>query len=77
MCCCKRYFEVNERFDVNPLSLNDARFGPFLQTLDAEMKRLQGRVYIEYTDFGSKPNAGGLKHPKVDNKCVCQYENVQ
>ena len=137
MCCFKCYFEPNERFDINPLSLNDAHFGPFHQTLDAEMKRfhkkelgtkpkqaepitpdeeallwLKGelgcqsaralqntvyfynckifglrsydehrdlkccRVYLEYTDFGSKTNAGGLKHLKVDNKCVCQYENV-
>ena len=34
-----------------------------------------GRVYLEYTDFGSKTNAGGLKHLKVENKCVRQYEN--
>ena len=30
---------------------------------------LKGLVYLEYTDFGSKTNAGGLKHLKVDNKC--------
>lgn len=34
-----------------------------------------GRVYLEYTDFGSKTNAGDLKHLKVENKCVRQYEN--
>ena len=34
-----------------------------------------GRVYLEYTDFSSKTNAGGLKHLKVENKCVRQYEN--
>lgn len=34
-----------------------------------------GHVYLEYTDFGSKTNAGDLKHLKVENKCVRQYEN--
>ncbi len=36
-----------------------------------------GRVYIEYTDFGSKTNRGGLKHMKVENKTIRQtkYEN--
>ncbi len=29
-----------------------------------------GRVYIEYTDFGSKTNRGGLKHMKVENKTI-------
>ena len=36
----------------------------------------QGRVYLEYTDFGNKTNRGGLKHMKVDNKAVRQYENT-
>ena len=40
VCCFKHYFEANERFDVNPLSLNDARFGPLCQTLDVEKKML-------------------------------------
>ena len=40
VCCFERYFEANERFDVNPLSLNDPRFGPFCHILDAEIKRL-------------------------------------
>ena len=146
VCSFKRFFETNERFDVNPLTPSDTRFGGFRQTLDAEMKRLhkkglgtnpsqaepispdeesllwakgqlgthcgrslqntvyyynckvfglrsydehhdlqcsqfekkldeQGRVYLEYTDFGSKTNAGGLKHLKVENKHVRQYEN--
>ena len=35
----------------------------------------QKRVYMEYTDFGSKTNRGGLKHMKVENKTVRQYEN--
>ena len=35
----------------------------------------KGRVYIEYTDFGSKTNRGGLKHMKVQNKTIRQYEN--
>ena len=30
---------------------------------------------MEYTDFGSKTNCGGLKHMKVENKTVRQYEN--
>ncbi len=34
-----------------------------------------GRVHIEYTDHGSKTNRGGLKHMKVNNKAVRQYEN--
>ena len=36
----------------------------------------QGRVYLEYVDFGSKTNRGGLKHMKVDNKVVHQYEDT-
>ena len=36
----------------------------------------QGRVYLEYTDFGSKTNRGGLKHMKVENKVIRQYENI-
>ena len=36
----------------------------------------RGRVYLEYTDCGSKTNRGGLKHMKVENKTVRQYENV-
>ena len=35
----------------------------------------KGRVYVEYTDFGSKTNCGGLKHMKVQNKTIRQYEN--
>lgn len=35
----------------------------------------QGRVYLEYTDYGSKMNRGGLKHMKVENKTIRQYEN--
>ena len=35
-----------------------------------------GRLYLEYTDRGSKTNRGGLKHMKVDNKTVKQYENL-
>ena len=34
-----------------------------------------GDVYLQYTDFGSKTNRGGLKHMKVDNKVIRQYEN--
>ena len=33
------------------------------------------RIYLQYTDFGSKTNRGGLKYMKVDNKVICQYEN--
>ena len=33
------------------------------------------RVYLEYTDRGCKTNRGGLKHMKVENKSVRQYEN--
>ena len=35
----------------------------------------KGRIYLQYTDFGSKTNRGGLKHMKVDNKVIRQYEN--
>ncbi len=34
-----------------------------------------GRLYIEYTDFGSKTNRGGLRHMRVENKTIQQYEN--
>ncbi len=37
----------------------------------------KSRVYIEYTDFGSKTNRGGLKTMKVDNKIVRHYENLE
>ena len=37
----------------------------------------QGHVYLEYVDFGNKSNRGGLKHMKVDNKAVRQYENPE
>ena len=48
-----------------------------LRCAQFEKKRDEkGRVYIEYTDFGSKTNCGGLKHMQVENKTVCQYENV-
>ena len=147
VCCFKRYFEHHGIHGVNPLNLNDARFGDFRGTLDAEMKRLHGkglgtttkqaepissddesllwssgqfgshnaqallntvyfynckvfglrsfdehrnlkcaqfvkkvdekaRVYIEYTDFGSKTNRGGLRQMKVENKTVRHYENL-
>ena len=33
-------------------------------------------VYLEYVDFGNKCNRGGLKHMKVDNKIVRQYEDA-
>ena len=36
----------------------------------------QGRVYQQYTDFGNKTSRG-LKHLKVDNKIVQQYENSE
>ena len=36
----------------------------------------KGRVYMEYTDYGSKTNRGGLRHMKVENKSIRQYENV-
>ena len=35
----------------------------------------KGRVYLEYMEFGNKCNRGGLKHMKVDNKAVKQYED--
>ena len=35
-----------------------------------------GRLYLEFTDRGSKTNRGGLKHMEVDNKTVRQYENL-
>ena len=35
----------------------------------------QGKVYLEYTDYGSNTNCGGLKHMKVENKTIRQYEN--
>ena len=34
-----------------------------------------GDVYLQYTDSGRKTNRGGLKHMKVDNKVIKQYEN--
>ena len=42
VCCFKRYYQQHGVHDVNPLSPNDARFGNFRVTLDAEMKRLHG-----------------------------------
>ena len=36
----------------------------------------QGRVYLQYTDFSNKTSRG-LKHLKVDNKTVRQYENPE
>ena len=48
------------------------RRGQYSKKLDEE-----GRVYLEYSDFGSKTNRGGLKHMKVDNKVIRQYENVE
>ncbi len=35
----------------------------------------KGHVYLEYVDFGNKSNRGGLKHMKVDNKVIRQYED--
>ena len=35
----------------------------------------EGRVYLEYVRYDNKTNRGGLKHMKVDNKVVRQYEN--
>ena len=35
----------------------------------------KSRIYLQYTDFGRKTNHGGLKHMKVDNKVIRQYEN--
>ena len=35
----------------------------------------KGKIYLQYTYFGSKPNRGGLKHMKVDNKVILQYKN--
>ena len=34
-------------------------------------------MYLEHVDYGNKTNRGGLKHMKVDNKVVRQYENVE
>ena len=31
-----------------------------------------GKVFLEYTDFGSKNNKGGLHHMKFNNKVVRQ-----
>ena len=42
----------------------------------SQFQKKLGRVYIEYTDYGSKTNRGGLRHMKVENKSVRQYENV-
>ena len=37
----------------------------------------KGRVYIKYTDFGSKTIIhGGLKDMKVQNKTIRYYENL-
>ncbi len=35
----------------------------------------QGRVYLEYTDYGNKTNRGGLSNLKLQAKCIRQYEN--
>ena len=37
------YFEQNGVHNVNPLRVDDSRFGNFRATLDAEMKRLHGK----------------------------------
>ena len=43
VCCFKRFFEQNGVHNINPLSTtNNAVFGDFRRTLDAEMKRLHG-----------------------------------
>ena len=34
------------------------------------------RVYLEFTEYGSKCRCGGLNHLKVENKHVQQYENL-
>ena len=49
---------------------HNLRCSQFAKKLDEK-----GRVCIEYTDFGSKTNRGGLKHMKVQNKTIHQYEN--
>ena len=33
-----------------------------------------GKVYLQFAEFGSKTNQGGLKHMKLVNKTVRQYE---
>ena len=38
----KRFFERNDRYNVNPLNTLDPVFGSFCSTPDAEMKRLHG-----------------------------------
>ena len=43
VCCFKRFFEQNGVHNVNPLRVDDSRFGNFRATLDAEMKRLHGK----------------------------------
>ena len=35
------------------------------------------RAYIEYTEFGSKNNPGGLKEMRRENKIVRAYANVE
>ncbi len=42
VCCFKRFYNQNERYDINPLCSTDEIFGNFRSTLDAEMKRLHG-----------------------------------
>ena len=42
VCCFKCFYERNGVLTVNPLNSGDARFGNFMMTLDAEMKRLHG-----------------------------------
>ena len=43
VCCFKRLFEQNGVHNVNPLRVDDFRFGNFRATLDAEMKCLHGK----------------------------------
>ena len=37
----------------------------------------QNGVYMQYTEFGSKTNQGGLKHMKFQNKHVRQYADSE
>ena len=43
VCCFKRHYEASGIHSINPLDTADPRFGPFRQTLDAEMQRLHSR----------------------------------
>ena len=43
VCCFKCFFEQNGVHNVNPLRVDDSRFGNFRATLDIEMKHLYGK----------------------------------